>query len=342
MCVPATIAAADLPTPGTRRRCMDRRQFIAAAAAAPLALSAGPALARALGGTPLALVTADEESRLVAFDLATGRVHGYIETLPGPKSIETVGNGRLALVAHTALGAVSLVDVGKLRVRAVIRGFVEPRYTAAGPDGTLAYVTDAGTGELVTVDLARARVVHRLAIGAHARHLSLGPDSMTLWAALGFSAREISVVDVSVPRRPRLVARITPSFHAHDMVFSPDGRRVWVSSGDERRLAVYDAAKRRPLFELAAGPPPQHIACTTRTAYVTSDDALRVHALADGRLLRTTPVPPGSYNVTQGWNRVFTPSLERGTLAVLDRGGALVRSPRLAKAAHDACFVVAG
>ena len=319
---------------------MDRRQFLAAAAVAPFALSATPALARALGGTPMALVTADEESRLVAFDLAAGRVHGYVKTLPGPKSIETVGNGTLALVAHTAIGAISLVDVARLRVRDVLHDFVEPRYTAASSDGTLAYVTDAGTGDLVTVDLARARVVHRLAVGAHARHLSLDPTSSTLWTALGFSAREISVVDVNEPGAPRLVDRIRPTVHAHDVVFSPDGRRVWVSSGDARTLTVYDAAKRRVLFELAAGPPPQHIACTTRTAYVTSDDAVRVHALADGRLLRTTPVPAGSYNVTEGWNRVFTPSLERGTLAVLNRRGSLIESPRLAKAAHDACFVV--
>ena len=319
---------------------MDRRQFLAAAAAAPLALSAAPALARAVGGTPLALVTADAESRVVAFDLSRMRVRGYINTLPGPKSIETVGNGTLALVAHTAIGAVSLIDVATLRVRAVLHGFVEPRYTAAGPDGTLAYVTDAGSGELVTIDLARARVVHRLAVGALARHVSLDPASMTLWTALGFSAREIVTIDLSDERRPRVAARFRPPFHAHDVVFSPDGRRVWVSSGDERKLAVYDAAKRRRLFELAAGPPPQHIAFTTKAAYVTSDDALRVHALSDGRLLRTTAVPPGSYNVTQGWNRVFTPSLERGTLAILDRRGSLIESRRLAKAAHDACFVV--
>ena len=319
---------------------MDRRQFLAVAAAAPFALSAAPALTRALGGTPLALVTADKESQLVAFDLATWRVHGYVKTLPGPKSIETVGNGTLALVAHTAIGAISLIDVARLRVRDVLHDFVEPRYTAASADGTLAYVTDAGTGELVTVDLARARVVHRLAVGAHARHLSLDPASMTLWTALGFSAREIAVVDVSQPRRPRVVNRVRPSFHAHDVVFLPSARQVWVSSGDEQTLAVYDAAKRRPLFQLAAGPPPQHITFASNAAYVTSDDAVRVHRLTDGRLLRTLAVAPGSYNISQGWNRVFTPSLERGTLTVIDRHGTRARAENVAQAAHDGCFVV--
>jgi DNA-binding beta-propeller fold protein YncE len=303
---PATIAAADLPTHSPRTTGMDRRQFLVATAAAPFALSAAPALARALDGTPLALVTADKESRLVAFDLAAGRIHGYIETLPGPKSIETVGNGTLALVAHTAIGAISLVDVATLRVRDVLHGFVEPRYTAAGPDGTLAYVTDAGAGELVTVDLARARVVHRLEVGEPARHVSLDLSAMTLWTALGFSAREIVAVDLHDQRRPRVAARVRPPFHAHDVVFSPDGRRVWVSSGDERRVTIYDATTRRPLQTLAAGPPPQHIAVTSSAAYVTSDDAVRIHTLRDGRLLRTLAVPPGSYNISQGWNRVFT------------------------------------
>jgi hypothetical protein len=73
---------------------------------------------------------------------------------------------------------------------------------------------------------------------------------------------------------------------------------------------------------------------------VTSDDAVRVRRLADGRLLRRTPVPGGSYNVTQGSNRIFMPSRERGTLAILDRQGELLGAPRLARVAHDACFAV--
>jgi DNA-binding beta-propeller fold protein YncE len=320
---------------------MDRREFVAAAIAAPFALAAAPtALGRSAGGTPVALVTADLESRVVAFDLASGRVVRHVPTLPGPKSIETVGNATTALVAHTKGGAVSLIDVATLRVRATLRGFVEPRYTAAGPDGRFAYVTDAGRGELFTIDLRRGRVVHRTAVGARARHLSLDPSTMTLWTALGFSAPTISVVDLTEPSRPRLTGRVVPPFPAHDVVFAPDGSRVWVSSGSERRLAVYDPASRKPLFELVAGPPPQHITFAAGAAYVTSDNAVRVHRLRDGKLLRTTAVPEGSYNVTQGWGRVFTPSLERGTLAVLDTRGRLLTRPAVARAAHDACFVV--
>jgi DNA-binding beta-propeller fold protein YncE len=323
-----------------RIQAVNRRDFLAAAVAAPFALTAAPALARSAGGTPIALVTADLESRVVAFDLASGRVARHISTLAGPKSIETVGNGTTAVVAHTKEGAVSLVDIATLRVRAVLRAFTEPRYTAAGPDGRYAHVTDAGRGELVTIDLRHDRVVHRLVVGAHARHLSLDPMTMTLWTALGFSAPALSVIDLAEPARPRLVGRVVPPFPAHDVVFTPDGSRVWVSSGTEQRLVVYDARTRRPLFQLPAGKAPQHITFTTRAAYVTSDDAVGVHRLRDGKLLRTTPVPAGSYNVTQGWGRVFTPSLERGTLAVLDARGRLLAHPAVARAAHDACFVV--
>jgi DNA-binding beta-propeller fold protein YncE len=318
---------------------MDRRRFLATAAAAPFALRSTAALARALGGTPLALVTADVESRVTIYDLEARRIRGHIPTLPGRKSIETVGNGTLALVAHSSIGAISLIDVKTMRVRHELHGFVEPRYTAALPDGDTALVTDAGTGELVTVDLVDGRIVHRLGVGLHARHVSLDPLSLTLWTALGFSAPEIVAVDLT-GSRPRVATRVTPPYHAHDVVFTPGGRHVWVSSGDERKLGIWDAATRRLLVTHEEGAPPQHITFNSRAAYVTSDDAVRVRRLSDGKLLRTTPVPGGSYNVTQGWNRVFTPSLEQGTLAVLDRRGAVLGAPRVAKVAHDACFVV--
>jgi hypothetical protein len=45
---------------------MDRRSFLAAAAAAPFALSSPGAWARMAGGTPVALVTADLEAHVVA------------------------------------------------------------------------------------------------------------------------------------------------------------------------------------------------------------------------------------------------------------------------------------
>jgi hypothetical protein len=312
---------------------VNRREFLAASLAAPAVIRA------ASRRRALALVTADREAHVVVYDLAQGRVLRDLPTLPGPRIIETVANGAFAVVAHTSEGALSLIDLVRLRVHAVLDGFDEPRYTAAGPDGRLAYVTDAGRGEIVTIDLHQARVASRITVGTRARHLSASGAARQLWTALGFSAPELVALELSDSGRLRVAARIEPPFHAHDVVFAPDGSRVWISSGDERRLAVYETRRRRRLFTLTAGQPPQHITFTSWAACVTSDDALRMHRLADGALLREVPVPAGSYNVTQGAGRVMTPSLERGTLCVLDRSGRVLASPVVARTAHDACFV---
>jgi DNA-binding beta-propeller fold protein YncE len=317
---------------------MNRRQFVSAAAAAPVLLAYAPhAFARRFGGTPVALVTADTKARVTAVHLTTGEIYRQIATLPGPRSIETVG--AVAVVAHTSEGAVSLIDAASLRVRRVLRGFGEPRYTAAGRNG-LAYVTDSARGEVVVIDSVRGRVVHRTEVGGPARHLSLAGNA--LWVALGTKAERVVILDVTEPLRPRVLGRIAPPFLAHDVGFTPGGARVWVSSGDRGALAVYDARSRRRLFSLPAGAPPQHITFLNRTAHVTSghDGTLRVHSL-DGHVLKTTRIPQGSYNVQNGWGVILTPSLSRGTLCVLGAGGRLRRRVHVAPSSHDACFVMA-
>ena len=63
-------------------------------------------------------------------------------------------------------------------------------------------------------------------------------------------------------------------------------------------------------------------------------------AVGDGRLLRTTRIPVGSYNVQEGWGRVLTPSLSQGTLCMVDARGALQLRRHVARSSHDACFVM--
>ena len=317
---------------GTRIQAVDRRAFLASAAAAALV----PRAAAAAG--PIVLVTADLEARLVAVDLRRGRVVRRIRTLPFPRSIETVGT--TAVVAHSELGAVSLVQGPSLAVARVLRGFGEPRYTAAHPDGRHAYVTDAARGEVVALDVVRGRVLGRARVGPRARHVTIDPRGRTLWVALGSKAEEIAVVDVSERARPRLVRRFRPPFLAHDVAWTPDGRRVWVSSGNRWQLAVYDALTGRVLARPYGDWPPQHVTFAGGFAYVTSgwSGTLRVHT-ADGRALRTTPVPVGSYNVQQSHGRVVTPSLGRGDLCVLDERGSVVLTERVARSSHDACVI---
>lgn len=317
---------------------MDRREFLLASAAVPVSLALGPrAAAGGIPDRPLALVTADLDAHVAAVDLESARVVARIPTLWGPRSIESVDE-TTALVAHTELGRLSLVDARTLAVRRVIGGFGEPRYTAARR--RLAYVTDSGRGEVATVDIARGSVVRRTAVPGPARHVTLTPDGQTIWTALGSKASRIAVLDARDPRRPRLRRLVTPPFLAHDVVAAPDGVHVWVTSGDSRRLAVFDRAGGKPLELIGAGAPPQHVAFVRELAFVASGDdgTVRVHR-QDGMLVHEADVPIGSYNVTFGWKRAVSPSLSSGTVTVLDAAGRVRAVKKVARAAHDACVL---
>src|SRR4051794_7146893 len=177
---------------------MDRRALVIASASLVLAPRA---FGQSLAGTEVALVTADLEARLVAVELATGRVLRRVPTLPKPRSIETVGH--TAVLAHSEIGAVSLVHAPTLRVAHVLRGFREPRYTAAHPDGRRAYGSDAKRGAVVSLDVIGGRVLAGSGGGALSRHITIDPTGRTLWVSLGSKAREVAVVDVSRRIRPR-------------------------------------------------------------------------------------------------------------------------------------------
>ena len=314
---------------------MNRREFLASAAVLPFALRSDAWAAAA----PLALVTADLEARIVVVDPVSGRVVRHIATGVGPRSVETVG-GRLGVVAHTTAAILSIVDAR--RVHTYVKGFAQPRYTAAHPNGRLAYVTDSKLGDVAVVDAQRGRVLDRVELGGPARHISISRDARTLWVSLGSKAKRVAVVDISSPASPRLVARVAPPFLAHDVGFAPDGRHVWVTSGAQHAMAIYDLRTRERLASFRADAPPQHVTFARGAAFVTSGDdgTLRVHRL-DGRLLRVTKVPVGSYNVQQAWGRVLTPSLEQGTVCVLNDRGALIHRERVARSSHDASFVLA-
>ena len=313
---------------------MDRRAFVTGA----ISLALVPRVLAGVGGRPLALVTADEEARLVAVELPGGQVRRYIPTLPKPRSIESVGP--MAVVAHSELGAVSLVRVATLEVERVLHGFGEPRYTAGHPDRRHAYVTDAERGEVVALDVLRGRVVGRQRVGPLARHITIDPRGRTLWAALGSKAEAVAVVDVSHPGDPRFVRRFRPPFLAHDVGWAPGGGRVWVSSGDRDEVAIYLAHSGRLLRRVYADEPPQHFTFRGNLVFVASGESgtLRVHG-SGGERLRTTPIPNDSYNVQQADNWIVTPGLGTGTLCLLDRNGRRRWSKKVARSSHDACVV---
>lgn len=316
-----------------------RRELLAAALAAPVALALDPlAYAARLGGS-LVLVTADLESHVVVLDPSSARTLARIRTTAGPRSIESV-DSRTAVVAHTEHGLVSILDAAAREIRAELDDFAAPRYTAVHPARAIAYVTDSASEEVVALDASRGTVLWRTRVPGPARHVSISPDGQTIWTALGTKAARIALLDASNPRRPSFVRTIAPPFLAHDVVFSPDGRFVWVTSGSERRIALYRAGSRRPARILAGDAPPQHVTFGGGRAFVASGDdgTVRRHRL-DGELVRETRVPIGSYNVTFGSGRLVTPSLDQGTVSLLDRNGRVRAVRRIARAAHDACVV---
>jgi hypothetical protein len=310
---------------------VNRREFVGLAAAAPFALRVTLAAA---ADARYALVTCDDESRLAVVDLGAFRIVRWIATPPGPRAIELVGSR--AVVAHWALGSLSIVDAH--HALHVIEDVDEPRYAAAHPDGVHVFVSDSAYG-LVAVDALRGRIVGRVKLPGWPRHVTLDPTGKTLWVGLGTSSTQVAVVDVADPRRPRRVAIVTPPFGAHDVGFAPDGREVWVTAGTAGETAIYSAG-RKLRTTLPADAAPQHVSFAGALAYVTSGDAgtFRVHSRATGRVLRTTPIPVGSYNVQHGHGRVITPSLAHGTLAILNERGALLATVHVAASCHDACF----
>ena len=298
---------------------MNRREFLAASAAAPFALRAR------LSSGPVALVTCDAESRLAVVDLRTLRIAGSIATLSDPRSVERVGD--VALVCHTAEGALSIVD--RFRVRHVVRGFDEPRYAAAHPDGVHAFVTDSGRSGLVVVDTRRGVIVDRVRLPGWARHLTISRDGSRVWAGLGSASEHVAMISTTPLRH---LGNLTPGFLAHDVALAPDGR-LWVTSGSSAVLAV---GGRQQAADLA----PQHVTFGNGRAFVTSGDSgtLRVQA-PGGRVLSHVPIPTGSYNVQFAANRVITPSLLHGTLAVLDAAGRPLATLQVAGSCHDACVL---
>jgi DNA-binding beta-propeller fold protein YncE len=299
--------------------CVNRREFLVLAGAVPFAWRTS------LAALPPALVTCDAQARLAVVDLASYRVVRSIATLPDPRAIELVGDR--AVVCHSAIGAVSIVD-GR-RVLHVLRGFHEPRYTAAHPDGVHAFVTDSGRSGVVAIDVVRGRVLGRLRLPGWARHLTIDAHGERLWVGLGSASSQIAVVDT---KRLRHVSTFDPGYPAHDVGLAPDGR-LWITSGSERKLTAAGSVR-------AADAAPQHVTFSRRVAYVTSGDAgtFHVQSLDDGRVVHSSRIPIGSYNVQHGWSRVLTPSLSRGTLAVLSAAGSLLATVQVADSCHDACF----
>jgi hypothetical protein len=103
---------------------------------------------------------------------------------------------------------------------------------------------------------------------------------------------------------------------------------------------VYDTHAGRVLRELPADAAPQHVTFLDGRAFVTSGGSgtLRVYDEASAELLHRGSIPVGSYNVQFAGGVVLTPSLDEGTLCVVDANGRVRSSIRVAPSSHDACL----
>jgi DNA-binding beta-propeller fold protein YncE len=294
------------------------------------------------GGSPVALVTAETQNRLLAIELPSGHVLKRLPMPADPENVAVVG-AHYAVVVSPRAGAVTVVSTPALRVVRVLRGFTSPHIVAATADFRGAYVTDDGSGRLAVIRLSgRPRVVRSVFVGAGAHHMTVSPSGNELWVALGERARTIVVLDVSDPLRPKVVSRFDPGFAAHDVAFSSDFR-VWVTAADRRAVTVFDSRTRRPVARIPAGAPPQHVAFgPIRGAFVTSGygGTLEIVNRFSGRVLRTVQVPYGSFNVATFGSFVVTSSLLRGTVTELTDEGHVWMKRRFAPAARAVAVAV--
>jgi YVTN family beta-propeller protein len=303
-----------------RRPGMRPLALTAMLAAAVLLIEAGGGSARSVGGTPVALVTAETADELLAVRLPDGKVLKRVG-IQDPQTVAATPNGPVVVVSPR--GTVTLLAWRTLARLAILRGFRSPQLAAITPDGEWAYVTDAATGDLSVIDLQTRRVVDRVHVGADAHHLAVSPDFRRCWVALGEDASTIVVLDTSRADRPRVVGRLHPAVAAHSFAFAPDGKRVWVTSASAPYVSVLSARSGRVLDRIPAGPAPQHLAFLPfgkpRVAITSGYGSTLeiVDANAD-QVLRRIAVPYGSFNIAASGGILATASLLDGKLTELD------------------------
>jgi DNA-binding beta-propeller fold protein YncE len=319
------------------------RSIFAALATAALVLTASAAATRS-GGNPVALVTAETDNALFAVELPSGRVLRRVPVPADPQNVaSTFGRGGVVVVVSPRAATVTLLDRRTLKMLKVLRGFRAPHLTVISPDGRWAYVTDDPRGQLDVIELGTRRLVERLFVGTGAHHLTVSPQGRRLWIALGERAREIAIVDLARPTRPRLLRRFAPGFTVHDLSFSPDGRRVWVTSATGDSVHVLDARKGRQLFRVRVGTAPQHVAFAERGfAFVTSGYSSRIAKVdpGNGRVVGTAKTPYGSFNLSTIGDLVVTTSLSNGRVTEFDVDLRRLTSVKVARVARGVTLTV--
>ena len=296
------------------------RKLLVLVLAGSALLPASPAGA-AVGGRPVALVTAETANELVVVSLGPhgGRVLRRVH-LAGALMVAAPPRGPAVVVSTD--GTVTLLAWHSLRPVKVFHGFRSPKVAAIAPGGRFAYVTDERTGDLSVIDLARRKIVDRVFVGLRAHHLGISPLAQQIWVALGETATTIVRLDASNPRKPRVIGRFRPRFGAHDVAFAPDGKTVLITSPSGSTVAAYSARGRHPrlLWSAGAGRGPEHVAFSGGSALVASGYASSLESLSlrsPSRAPDVAAVPYGSFNLATYGGFVVTTSLLTGRVTEL-------------------------
>ena len=299
--------------------------------------------------SPQALVTDEQQNRLLVVDLPSGRIVRSVSLPPDPEDIAASRNGGVAIVVSSRAGKVTILSGGTLKVIKTFGGFQSPHIAAISPDGSYAYVTDDARGTLTVIRLSDMKITDVAAVGGGAHHLAFSPTERTVWIALGEDAQQITTLStvtsrppspaspVIDPAHPELIGHFRPGFPAHDLAFSPDGRTIWITSAAGPDVTAFDARTHRVRFRVPVGAPPQHIAFEGRYAYLTSGygSAIEKVSATTGKVITRATAPYGSFELSAADGYVVSSSLLRGTLAIYTPNLKLLRVVKLAPAARE-------
>lgn len=211
-------------------------------AALLLGLGAGAAPARDSGGTAVAFVAVEGESRLVAVDVTTQRVVGRIVTPAGPRNVAAAGGLRHLLVTSPRAGKVTLVDSFTQRLVDVFGGFGRPIDVAV--EGERAFVTDARRNELAVIDLRGRRIVSRIGVPRRPQSVAVGDVALITHSP---PIVRLTVVELGVPGPLRPVVRrfaIPAEGGPTDVTEQPDSAYAYVTGRHSGGVAGIDWGNR--------------------------------------------------------------------------------------------------
>lgn len=268
-----------------------------------LAIGAGAAPARELGGTPVAFIAVEGSSQLVAVDLTTKRVVDRIEMPSQPRNVTTTGDLRYVLATSPQGGTVTLVDSFTGRIVHVFRGFGRPLDVAV--EGSRGYVTDERRNQLVVLDLVRRRIAARIGVPRRPQSVAAG-DVALITHAPPNGYLTVVQTDARGPLHPRIRRLAVPAEGgANDVTEQPDSAYAYVTGRRSGGVAGIDWGRGRARWSRSVGSLVRTVSFDyTHGRRIWTSDAVRGEVLAlsseTGRVLRRLRGCPGAGPIAIG------------------------------------------